>query len=181
MPWVARLQLEDKLDLAVAERALAIIETDKLPLGINLSGRAVSDMAFIKALRQRLEHAPEAARKLWIELPESTALHDLASFRLLCRELQHTGVRIGLEHVGSEFTRLADLHDLGLAFLKFDASLVSGVDQAFDQQTILRGMATLAHSLGILAIAEGVKRPEEAETLFDLGLDAVTGPGVKAP
>ncbi|WP_085918469.1 EAL domain-containing protein [Halomonas sp. CSM-2] len=181
MPWVARLQLEDKLDLAVAERALAIIETDQLPLGINLSGRAVSDMAFIKALRQRLEHAPEAARKLWIELPESTALHDLASFRLLCRELQHTGVRIGLEHVGSEFTRLADLHDLGLAFLKFDASLVSGVDEAFDQQTILRGMATLAHSLGILAIAEGVKRPEEAETLFDLGLDAVTGPGVKAP
>ncbi|SDO45865.1 EAL domain-containing protein [Vreelandella arcis] len=180
MPWVARLHLEDRLDLAVAERALALIESDQQPLGINLSGRAVGDMAFIKALRQRLERAPEAAKKLWIELPESTALHDLSSFRLLCRELQATGVKIGLEHVGSEFTRLADLHDLGLAFLKFDASLVHGIDQAYDQQTILRGMATLAHSLGILAIAEGVKHPEEAETLFELGLDAVTGPGVKA-
>ncbi|SNY96777.1 EAL domain-containing protein [Halomonas sp. hl-4] len=180
MPWVARLQLEDRLDMAVAERALAIIESDRIPLGINLSGRAVGDMAFIKTLRHRLERSPEAARMLWIELPESIALHDLASFRLLCRELQPTGVRIGLEHVGSEFTRLADLHDLGLAFLKFDASLVSGVDQAFDQQTILRGMATLAHSLGILAIAEGVKTEEEADTLFDLGLDAITGPGVKA-
>jgi len=180
MPWVARLQLEDKLDLAVAERALTLIETDHLPLGINLSGRAVGDMAFIKALRQRLERAPDGAKQLWIELPESTALHDLSSFRLLCRELQPTGVKIGLEHVGSEFTRLADLHDLGLAFLKFDASLVHGIDQAFDQQTILRGMATLAHSLGILAIAEGVKTKEEALTLFDLGLDAVTGPGVKA-
>ncbi|MGM0543954.1 MAG: EAL domain-containing protein [Pseudomonadota bacterium] len=181
MPWIARLQLEDRLDLAVAERALALIESDQQPLGINLSGRAVGDMAFIKALRQRLERAPDAAKMLWIELPESTALHDLSSFRLLCRELQPTGVKIGLEHVGSEFTRLADLHDLGLAFLKFDASLVHGIDQAFDQQTILRGMATLAHSLGILAIAEGVKRPEEVETLFELGLDAVTGPGVKAP
>ena len=179
MPWIARLQLEDRLDLAVAERALALIDIDQQPLGINLSGRAVGDMAFIKALRQRLEREPEAAKMLWIELPESTALHDLSSFRLLCRELQPTGVKIGLEHVGSEFTRLADLHDLGLAFLKFDASLVHGINQAFDQQTILRGMATLAHSLGILAIAEGVKTPEEALTLFELGLDGVTGPGVK--
>lgn len=179
MPWIARLQLEDRLDLAVAERALALIDIEQQPLGINLSGRAVSDMAFIKALRQRLERAPEAAKMLWIELPESTALHDLSSFRLLCRELQPTGVKIGLEHVGSEFTRLADLHDLGLAFLKFDASLVHGIDQAFDQQTILRGMATLAHSLGILAIAEGVKTQEEALTLFELGLDGITGPGVK--
>ncbi|XGA79598.1 EAL domain-containing protein [Halomonas sp. CH40] len=179
MPWVHRLQRDDALDMAVLEAALTHISKHHQPVGINVSARSLRDVHFIKHLTQRLRQAGRATQWLWMELPEHVAIHDLASFRLLCRELQPLGVKVGLEHVGSEFNKLADLHDLGLSFLKFDASLVSGIENSTDQQTILRGMATLAHSLGILAIAEGVKHESEAEALFDLGLDGITGPGVK--
>ncbi|XKF15901.1 EAL domain-containing protein [Halomonas sp. BLK-85] len=179
MPWVHRLQRDDALDMVVLEAALTHINQHHQPIGINMSARSLRDVHFIKHLTQRLRDAEKTTPWLWMELPEHVAIHDLASFRLLCRELQPLGIKIGLEHVGSEFNKLADLHDLGLSFLKFDASLVSGVDKSTDQQTILRGMATLAHSLGILAIAEGVKHEAEAEALFDLGLDGITGPGVE--
>jgi EAL domain-containing protein (putative c-di-GMP-specific phosphodiesterase class I) len=179
MPWVNRLERGDALDLAVLEAALVHIESTHSPLSINLSARSLRNMHFVKGLHQRLTQSRSAAALLWLELPEQTAFHDLASFRLLCRELQPLGVKIGLEHVGSEFNKLADLHDLGLSFLKFDASLINGIEHSPDQQTILRGMATLAHSLGILAIAEGVKTEAEADTVFSLGLDGVTGPGVR--
>ncbi|MEQ6917659.1 EAL domain-containing protein [Halomonas aquatica] len=57
--------------------------------------------------------------------------------------------------------------------------MCSGIDKIIEQQTILRGMATLCHSLGILAIGEGVENLEEATMLFELGLDGATGPGIR--
>uniref|UniRef100_UPI00301E0A80 EAL domain-containing protein n=2 Tax=Bacteria TaxID=2 RepID=UPI00301E0A80 len=64
-------------------------------------------------------------------------------------------------------------------YLKIDASLIRGIDGSREQQTILRGMATLCHSIGILAIAEGVDTLQEAELLHELGMDGVTGPGIR--
>jgi EAL domain-containing protein (putative c-di-GMP-specific phosphodiesterase class I)/GGDEF domain-containing protein len=179
MPWISRLELDAELDLAVARTALTDISQRGKPVGINLSPASIRDARFVMDLRALIASKPEAAARLWLELPEAMAIHDLASFRSLCRELQPYGCKLGLEHVGSEFTRIADLHDLGLAYLKIDASLVHGVAEHPEQQTILRGMATLCHSLGILAIAEGVRGYKEATALFELGLDGVTGPGVR--
>ncbi|MFY0992963.1 EAL domain-containing protein, partial [Halomonas sp. C05BenzN] len=167
------------LDLAVARTAIQDINQRGKPVGINLSPASIRDSHFVMALRALINSHHEAAGQLWLEMPESMAIHDLASFRSFCRELQPLGCRIGLEHVGGEFKRIADLHDLGLAYLKIDVALVRGVDRSPEQQTILRGMATLCHSLGILAIAEGVESLEESRVLFELGMDGVTGPGIR--
>ncbi|APX92887.1 Diguanylate phosphodiesterase, EAL domain protein [Halomonas sp. 1513] len=180
MPWISRLGMNVDFDLAVARAALKQIDKDGKPLGINLSHQAARDSRFLSDIKPLLKQYPQAATKLWLELPESVAVHHLEGFRGLCRELQPFGCRLGLEHVGHEFSKLADLHDVGLAYLKIDATLIAGIDEQPDQQAILRGMATLAHSLGVLVIAEGVTQKREAETLFDLGLDGVTGPGVRS-
>ncbi len=179
MPWVSRLELDGQLDLAVIDEAVRDITQHGKPLGINLSAASIQDARFVMELQARLRARPDVAQRLWLEIPESLAIHDLASFRSLCRALQPLGCRIGLEHVGAEFTRIADLQDLGLAYLKIDRTLVQEVDQSAEQQTILRGMATLCHSLGILAIGEGVETLAEAGMLFELGLDGATGPGIR--
>ena len=179
MPWVSRLELDGQLDLAVIDEAVRDITQHGKPLGINLSAASIQDARFVMELQARLRARPDVAQRLWLEIPESLAIHDLASFRSLCRALQPLGCRIGLEHVGAEFTRIADLQDLGLAYLKIDRTLVQEVDQSAEQQTILRGMATLCHSLGILAIGEGVETLAEARVLFELGLDGATGPGIR--
>lgn len=179
IPWVARLGMTTQLDLAVVDAALKDITQRHQPVGINLSGESMRDAHFALELRARLSARPEAARQLWLEIPGNLAIQDLAHFRTLCKALQPLGCKVGLEHVGAEFTRIADLHDLGLAYLKIDSSLARGVTQSHEQQTILRGMATLCHSLGTLAIAEGVETHDEARALFELGLDGVTGPGIR--
>lgn len=179
MPWVSRLELNEELDMAVARASLKEIARHGKPLGINLSASSVRSARFVLDFRALLTSEWESASQLWVELPESVALHDLASFRSLCRELQAFGCKLGLEHVGREFRRISDLQDLGLTYLKFDASLVKGVDESPEQQTILRGMATLSHSVGIMAIAEGVDTLKEREVLLELGMDGVTGPGVR--
>ncbi|WP_219983287.1 EAL domain-containing protein [Halomonas sp. A11-A] len=179
MPWISRLELDTALDMAVARETIKEIARHGKPLGINLSPASVRNARFVLDLRNLLQSQRDSAEKLWLEVPESMVIHDLESFRSLCRELQPFGCKVGLEHVGREFRRISDLQDLGLSYLKIDASLVKGVDRSPEQQTILRGMATLCHSIGILAIAEGVDSLQEGELLYELGMDGVTGPGVR--
>ncbi|MFG6137236.1 EAL domain-containing protein [Halomonas sp. B23F22_10] len=179
IPWVSRLGMTTQLDLAVVDAALQDITQRQQPVGINLSGDSMRDAHFALELRARLSARPEAARRLWVEIPGNLAIQDLEHFRSLCKALQPLGCRVGLEHVGAEFARISNLHDLGLAYLKLDSSLTQGISDSHEQQTILRGMATLCHSLGTLAIAEGVETHDQAGTLFEVGLDGVTGPGIR--
>lgn len=179
MPWISRLGLDARLDLAVARETLREINRHGKPLGINLSPASVRDGRFVMDLSGLLQSNREAARQLWIEVPEAMVIHDLESFRSLCRQLQPFGCKLGLEHVGREFRRISDLKDLGLAYLKIDASLVRGIGDSPERQTLLRGMATLCHSIGILAIAEGVDSLQESELVHELGIDGVTGPGIR--
>ncbi|SDO00066.1 diguanylate cyclase (GGDEF) domain-containing protein [Halomonas shengliensis] len=179
MPWISRLGLDARLDLAVARETLREINRHGKPLGINLSPASVRDGRFVMDLSGLLQSNREAARQLWIEVPEAMVIHDQESFRSLCRQLQPLGCKLGLEHVGREFRRISDLKDLGLAYLKIDASLVRGIADSPERQTLLRGMATLCHSIGILAIAEGVDSLQESELVHELGIDGVTGPGIR--
>lgn len=180
LPWVSRVGLASEFDLAVLDVALAEMADSELMLGINLSSEAIRDTGFIAALRQRLRDHPEAAARLWIELSESTAVRHMQAFRTLCQELRPYACRVGLEHVGPEFARLEELHDLGLAYIKIDVSLVRDIHLRTQAQPFLRGIATVSHAIGVLVIGEGVTSDEERKALFELGLDGVTGPGIRA-
>jgi EAL domain-containing protein (putative c-di-GMP-specific phosphodiesterase class I) len=59
-----------------------------------------------------------------------------------------------------------------------DSSLIHALHTSNEQQTIVRGMATLCHSLGIQVIGEGVADDDELVCLFRVGVDGATGPGI---
>lgn len=181
VPWAARLGLMGRIDAAVARAALTEIARDNVPLGINVSPEALCDAGFRSELIAALQAAPDAARRLWIELPEYGALRHLAEFRALCVALRPLGCKVGIEHVGPHFARIGDLHDLGLDYLKIDASITRDIDHDSGNQTFLRGLCTIAHSIGLLVIAEGVSTDAEKRALAGLGMDGMTGPHVKAP
>ncbi len=179
LPWIGRLGMAPTLDLAVVAAALEHAAANGQPVGINLSSDSLSDGHFVGQLIARLRDRAEIAPLLWFELPQSVALQQPQALNTLCNALLTLGCKVGLEHVGTQFGKIAGLQDLGLSFMKVDAALSQSVEERQDQQSLLRGMATLAHSLGIMAIAEGVESRSAAAVLFDLGLDGVTGPGVR--
>lgn len=180
IPWVTRFELEPRLDLAVVKAALAQLEDNsEQRLGINLSIASITHAQFVTELRSLLEGAPILAAKLCFEVPATLNSSALTGLRGLCNTLRPLGCQFGIEHVGADFTKLADLHDVGLSYLKIDSSLIRGLDTSSEQQTIVRGMATLCHSLGIQVIAEGVTEPQELMYAFLSGMDGVTGPGVR--
>lgn len=117
---------------------------------------------------------------LSFEVPEMAAFNHLSEFKNFTRKLKALGCRVGVEHVNLRISRLGELHDLGLDYIKFDASLVRGIDVHDSSKSLLRGLCLVTHSIGIYAIAEGVNTSAEMQALTEIGIDGYTGPGVRA-
>lgn len=179
--WAARLGLLPLLDSHVIDAALQRIVAEDTAISVNLSPESICDPRFRRELARGLQRAPEAAAKLWLDIPEHGALRHLGEFRALCQALHPLGCQIGLKHAGHEFVRIAELHDLGLDYLKVDASIVHGIDQSSSHQAFLRGLCTVAHAIGLTVIGTGVASEEEQRVLLQLGVDGLTGPMVRAP
>ena len=87
--------------------------------------------------------------------------------------------RSGIEHFGRRFDQINLLHDLGLDYLKVDASFIRDVDTNPGNQSFLKGLVNMAHGIGVIVIAEGVLTDKEFNVLKKLGFDGATGPAVK--
>jgi EAL domain-containing protein (putative c-di-GMP-specific phosphodiesterase class I)/GGDEF domain-containing protein len=178
VPWVNRLEMSSALDKRVVELALDLIHEKGKPIGVNLSVGSLIDPGFVDWIRAQLAVHPHPARNLWLELPEDSAFRHLDSFKSLCRAAKDYHCKMGIEHVGRHLAEMGKLHDIGLDYIKADASFVRDLPNNPANQTLLRTLCTVGHSIGVTVIAEGVLSDEEWPLLEALGLDGVTGPGI---
>lgn len=183
LPIAERLGLTPAIDLAAV--ALGLQELKAQPalagLAINLSASSIESADFRKQLLALLTtHASETPR-LWLEVAESGALKHLDGFRELCQGLKATNCRVGLEHFGHQFSQIGLLHDLGLDYLKVDASFIHGLENNAGNAAFLKGLSSIAHNIGLLVLAEGVATPEELKALESVGFDGATGPAIREP
>ncbi len=175
----ARLNLTGPLDLAVIRHGLETLQSLTEELAINLSIETIADWEFRNKLAELLRQYPTLCQRLWIEVPEYGAFRKFEAFRDFCYTFKELGCRIGVEHFGHHFAELRELTGLGLDYIKVDASFVHGIHQNRNNQKFLKGLCRRAHSIRILAIADGVQTEAERKALIKLGFDGVTGPGVK--
>jgi EAL domain-containing protein (putative c-di-GMP-specific phosphodiesterase class I) len=183
LPIAERLELTAALDLAAIGLGLDTLQHDEScpGLAINLSARSVQDPAFRQQLRSLLAARPAVSRRLWLEVNEHGALTHFEAFRSLCGELAGTGCRLGLEHFGRMFSQIGRFHDLGLDYLKVDASFIRQIESNPGNQSFLKGLTGIAHNIGLKVYAEGVASAAELQALGAMGFDGATGPAVKDP
>ena len=176
-----RLGLNATLDLTAVELGLArIAEDKKLPgYAINLSAISLHTSTFIPALSKLIRAHPKEAKKLWLELPEAGVYKYFEEFKVLCASLHGQGVKLGVEHFARNFDQINLLHDLGVNYVKVDASFIRDLDKNAANQSFLKGLSGIAHGIGMLVIAEGVLTEAEMLALKDAGFDGATGPAIK--
>lgn len=179
MPWASRLGLTERIDEAVFDYALAWMKTNEGPVCINVSAQSVCDPLLTARYYQALKRNPQMAQKLWIDIPEFVAYRHAREFRVFCDTLKSLGCKIGLEHVGNQICHIGELYDVGLDYLKIDSAIIRDIDQSLGNQTFLRGVCTIAHTMGMMPIAEGVLNQQEAACLKELGFKGMTGPGIR--
>jgi len=178
LPWVHRINATYELDKQVFMLALETIERIRAPTAINLSVAAITDNSFMNWATQHLSTWSSSIANLWVEIPEAVVFRYLENFKALSSHIKSYGGHVGIEHVGHQLAKLGHLHDVGLDYLKVDAGFVRDVHNNPGNQTLLRTLCTLGHTIGVVVIAEGVQIEEEWVTLREIGLDGATGPGV---
>ncbi len=177
--WATQLNLMLHLDSLVFETAVDSIIKGAAPIGLNISASAMASASYLDKVEQTLRAHPQVGDKLYFEISEQDAFADLAKFHVFCAKVRTLGCKIGVEHVVSSISRLGELHDVGLHYIKIDGSVIRGIDTNEANKTLLRGLCMIAHSIGVLAIAEGVHTESEIEALKMIGIDGMTGPGIR--
>ncbi|ACE84007.1 bifunctional diguanylate cyclase/phosphodiesterase [Cellvibrio japonicus] len=178
--WASRLGLLPAIDLAALQAGLQQLQqTPSVPLAINISAESLCNARFREQALQLIHASKPLAKLLWLDFPEVCALRHMDELKAFCTQLKALGCLPGLEHAGLEFTQFQQLQDLGLSHLKIDAALVRDIHKTPANQPFLQSLCRIGHSLGIVMIAEGVNQVEEQQQLEKLGLDAITGPGVR--
>lgn len=177
MPWAARLGIMPSIDLEVIKAAITS-SNRTTAIAINISADSLCNATFREQAISLLNHSLDKAKYLWIEFPESCALRHMAELRSFTNSLRAIGCHVGLEHVGLEFTKIRELQDIGLHYLKIDGAIIRDIDSNNGNQQFLSGLCKIGHSLGMLMIAEGVNSKAEKEKLEQLDIDGFTGPGV---
>lgn len=180
LPMATRLKMTSELDFAATELAMKQLasQPDGGDLAVNLSGESLQSEFFRKKMRELLHDNAALCRRLWLEVSEASVFANIDAFRAFRQDLMAFDCHLGIEHFGREFSRIGVLHDLGLHYLKVDGSFINDIDSQTGNQAFLEGLCQIAHNIGLLVIAEGVKRPEELATLPKLGFDGATGPAI---
>lgn len=179
--WARRLGLLPHLDVAVIRKAQqCLMQSSTLILAVNMAIESIKDHAAKNTILQLLQSKPELQGRICLEFNEHAVIAEFAAFKDFTKSVKELGVIIGIQAAGNQFGQLKDIQELGLDYIKVDAALIRQLyGSAQDARDFVTGFCQLGHSLGLTMVAEGVVASYDLAILQQVGLDAVTGPGVK--
>ena len=113
------------------------------------------------------------------ELPEFGAVRELDAVRRFASRVRALGHGIALDHFGRSFSSFGYLQSLRPEYVKIDRAYTRLEDR--DDQFFVESLCSVAHSLDIVTIAEGVEDQERWEALKALHVDGIQGYAVGRP
>ncbi|GAA2557454.1 MULTISPECIES: putative bifunctional diguanylate cyclase/phosphodiesterase [Streptomyces] len=171
MPYLTEYVLETALGQVAEWRAQGLF----VPVAVNVSPRDVHTPGFAGSVAARLARHGVPAGALQLEITEHVLLEDPQRAADTLNALTGHGVKMSLDDFGTGYSSLVHLRRLPVSELKIDRSFVARLAVDTEDAEIVRCTVDLAHSLGLLVVAEGVEDDETWERLRDLGCDAVQG------
>jgi EAL domain-containing protein (putative c-di-GMP-specific phosphodiesterase class I) len=134
-------------------------------VAVNISARQFRDRALLEIVRAALSQSGLPPRCLELEITEGTLMEDLKVAASVLRELRALGVRVAIDDFGTGYSSLSYLRCLPVDTLKVDRSFVREITTNHDSAAITIAILTMARSLKLNVVAEGVEKQEELEFL----------------
>ncbi len=144
-------------------------------VAVNLSAVQIRQANIVSLVKQALHTHHLDARYLELELTESLLLENVGSVLKQLHELKEIGVTLSIDDFGTGYSSLAYLKRFPIDTLKIDKSFVSNLGQDADSRAIALAIVSMAHSLRLKVIAEGVEDASQANILAEMGCDDAQG------
>ncbi|MCC7700177.1 putative bifunctional diguanylate cyclase/phosphodiesterase [Janthinobacterium sp. EB271-G4-7A] len=156
-------------------RAWQLAGHGPLRLAVNLSARQFKQKNLLHAVALALAETGLAAAHLELELTESMVMHDVEQATAIMANLKALGVQLSIDDFGTGYSSLAYLRHFPIDVLKIDKTFVSDITHSDDDAAIVRAIISLAHSLRLKVIAEGVETEQQLAFLRQQGCDQMQG------
>ncbi|MET9409837.1 aminotransferase class I/II-fold pyridoxal phosphate-dependent enzyme [Streptomyces sp. NPDC002935] len=138
-------------------------------VSVNVSARQFRDSSFLAKVRTALETPGLAPGSLQLELTETVLMRRDAQIQAMLYALKDLGVHIAVDDFGSGYSSLRYLRDFPVDVLKIDKTFIDDIALDTRQVALVEGIVSLADTLGIQVIAEGIEDPVQRDLLAGMG------------
>ncbi|MCU1448428.1 MAG: putative signaling protein [Acidimicrobiales bacterium] len=144
-------------------------------VSVNLSARELGRPDVVETVAAALEHSGLDPDRLWLEITESTLMDDADTAVAALERLRALGVHLSVDDFGTGYSSLAYLRRFPVDSLKVDRSFVAGLTEDPADSAIVEAVVSMAHSLRLFVVAEGVETDAQLARLRDLGCELAQG------
>jgi len=166
--WAIRKALEDS-------RRWRMKDGRPPRIAVNVSPIQLRQRNFVEAVRRSVEDAGVEGCQLDLEITEGLIMRDIEENIQKLSAIREMGLQIAVDDFGTGYSSLAYLAKLPVNALKIDRSFIVTMTSNPQSMTIVSTIISLAHSLGLKVIAEGVDAEEQARSLRLLSCDEMQG------
>jgi diguanylate cyclase (GGDEF)-like protein/PAS domain S-box-containing protein len=157
-------------------------EEEHLPDGfitwVNVSAKQLAGAGLADLVEAVLGETGVGPHRLGLEVTETAIVEQgvaAETARLELERLHDLGIRIAIDDFGTGFSSLGQLRHFPIDVLKVDRSFVQGVEHDAKDAAIAANLVSLAHALGLVAIAEGIESSGQLASFRELGCDRAQG------
>ncbi len=146
-----------------------------LRVAVNLSAFQFRHGNLLQMIREALQAAQLEPRFLEVEITESALMSDPEESVTILEQLSRMGVVVSVDDFGTGYSSMSYLRRFPIDKLKIDRGFIAELISRADDASIVRAIVSLAHSLHLKVVAEGVETREQLDLLKTLGCDQYQG------
>jgi diguanylate cyclase len=161
-----------------AEWRAAGVLPEPFVIWVNLSGKQLSSGGVSGLVWRTLEATGLPPDSLGLEVTETAIVVEGTTgdrARAELSELHDRGVRIAIDDFGTGVSSLGQLRRFPVDMIKVDRSFIQGVEHDAKDAAIAANLVSLAHALGLVAVAEGIESDGQLASMRDLDCDLAQG------
>ena len=153
-------------------------------VAVNVSQVQLQREDFVSTIKRVLSDAGGVPGGLEIEITESLIMQDIEANIRKLHAIREMGVEVVIDDFGTGYSSLSYIAKLPINALKIDRAFIINMTSNADDRSIVSSVVSLAHTLHLRVVAEGVETDEQAKLLRLLSCDEIQGflfsPGVPA-
>ncbi len=171
-----QLGLSRMIDQRTLEMAVALLRKHPdLTVSVNVSSLTANEPDWLASLRRLTEGDPGLARRIVVEITETSVIVDMDLMKSFVDTLREMGCRIAIDDFGAGYTSFKNLKALKVDMVKIDGAFVKDLMADAADQAFIRTMVELARTFNLETVAEWVGDEASAKFLAEAGIDYLQG------
>ena len=144
-------------------------------VSVNISSVDLQQPNFHENVEEIINNIGVDPKILELEITESVLMQSLDSSVAILKQLMNMGISIALDDFGTGYSSLSYLRKIPINTLKIDKSFIDNITSNQKEESIINNIIEMAHSLGLIVVAEGVETKEQLLVLKERKCDYIQG------